>query len=445
MKLTKKLLALLLASTMVLSLVACSNSTSDSSSSDDSSSSSSSDDSSSTDGADTVSGMDLGGDTMTVWFPTFSSTDLSDQEFWAEKLAVMEEELNCTIELEIVAWDNYTEKHMTGIVSDTGPDVTYMYTEMLAEYIAMDSLVTIDSYFTEEEIENYNYWENGQVNGEQYTLPIIVGNPRILFVNMDLLSEAGYDTVPETWDDLIEYSLAVNENTDAQGLSLVYGGEFGTLNNSFWPFFWSAGGEIFDNDGNLTIDSDAGYDTAEFIYSLIELGVLSDDVVGDDGDLSGEAFIDGETAMYLTGSSFASQIADVDFEWSYTAYLNAEEGTEGYTWVACDSLVLTSACEYPEAGAYIMKYMTSAEVMESFYTDLGVSYPPLTADAEYLDNPVFEDMYLESASQMIGLPAVASSTTAYATLLSNLQLMIMGEITPTEAIDDTVEYWDSLS
>ena len=97
---------------------------------------------------------------LTFWFPPFAGADgeMSDQAFWEEIFAPFEEENNCEITDGITPWEGYEEKYLSGVVSPDGPDVGYMYTEMMYEYIAeMNALVDIDEYFSEEEKENYLY------------------------------------------------------------------------------------------------------------------------------------------------------------------------------------------------------------------------------------------------------------------------------------------------
>ena len=77
---------------------------------------------------------------LNFWFPTYASSDgeYTDEEFWEETLAPFEEENNCTVNVEIVPWDSYEEKYLTGVNSNDGPDVGYLYMEMFYDYIDME-------------------------------------------------------------------------------------------------------------------------------------------------------------------------------------------------------------------------------------------------------------------------------------------------------------------
>ena len=153
-----------------------------------------------------------GKDKLTFWFPTFASADgeVTDEEFWNEKMDAFEEENNCEVNVEIIPWDNYEEKYLTGVNSNDGPDVGYLYMEMFYDYIDMGALADIDEYFTDDEKANYLYYDLGNIQGGQYALPVVVGNPRLLAANMDILKEAGVDAVP---CDLGKYPLWSTERS----------------------------------------------------------------------------------------------------------------------------------------------------------------------------------------------------------------------------------------
>ena len=85
-----------------------------------------------------------------------------------------EEENNCEVNVEIIPWDNYEEKYLTGVNSNDGPDVGYLYMEMFYDYIDMGALADIDEYFTDDEKANYLYYDLGNIQGGQYALPVVV-------------------------------------------------------------------------------------------------------------------------------------------------------------------------------------------------------------------------------------------------------------------------------
>ncbi len=377
---------------------------------------------------------------LNFWFPTYASSDgdLTDEEFWAEVLASFEEENNCTVNVEIVPWDSYEEKYLTGINSNDGPDVGYLYMEMFYDYIDMGAIVDIDEYFTDEEKENYLYWDLGNIQDGQYALPVVVGNPRLLLANMDILNEAGITEIPSNWDELVEACQAIQEsNPDIAPIMQDWGNpHYGSLNEIFWPYFWGAGGDIVDDDGNLTIDTDAGLEATEFLYSLMEDGYLPSSATSNDDTV--EPFKNGETAMIIIASSNAAKITDIN--WDFTV-LSGPADTR--TFVAADSLVLFDSCENKELAAELMKYVTSAEVMSQFHEKLS-SQPPITADEEYAGDERFAALFTdeEYTDTFQTLPVFKGASSLYDTLFKNLQSMMLGEMTPAEVLSTTTEYYN---
>ena len=50
---------------------------------------------------------------------------------------------------------------------------------------------------------------------------------------------------------------------------------YGSLNSIYWPIFWGAGGEIVDEEGNLTIDTEAGLEATKYIYKPERRGAFA--------------------------------------------------------------------------------------------------------------------------------------------------------------------------
>lgn len=382
---------------------------------------------------------DSGKEKITFWFPTFAASDgeVTDEEFWDEAMDAFEEENNCEVKVEIIPWDNYEEKYLTGVNSNDGPDVGYLYMEMFYDYIDMGAIVDIDEYFTDEEKENYIYYDLGNIMNAQYALPVVVGNPRMLVANMDILNQAGVDSVPSTWDELKAACQAVKENVpDVAPIMEDWGNpHFGSLNEIYWPIFWSAGGEIVDADGNLTINSEQGLEATEFIYSLKEEGLLPDTCTSCDDTL--EPFKNGEAAMVFCASSNALQATEIN--WDFQPVVQGPEGAK--TMVAADCLVMFNKCENKELAAKLMKYVTGAEVMGDFHTRVS-EQPPITKDDEYVGDERYATLFTDYAENFQSLPVFKGASSMYDTLYKNLQSMMLGEMTPEEALQTTTDYYN---
>jgi len=381
-----------------------------------------------------------GKEKITFWFPTFSAVDaeIGDQEFWEGQMEAFEKENNCEVSVEIIPWDNYEEKYLTGTTSDDGPDVGYMYMEMFYDYIEQGTLTDIDEYFTDEEKENYLYYDLGNILEGQYALPVVVGNPRILVANMDILKEAGVEKVPSNWDELVEACKTVQaSNPDVVPLAQDWGNpHFGSLNEIYWPYFWGAGASIVDEDGNLTIDSPEGLEATEFLYNLKKDGILVDSVTSCDDVLA--LFRNGEAAMAVVAAGNALTVDTVN--WDFQPLIEGPKDKK--TMVAADSLVMFEKCENKELAAKLMKYVTSGEVMAEFHEKVS-EQPPIAKDETYAGDERFEKLYSDYGDNFTALPVFKGSAAMYDSLYKNLQSMMLGDLTPEEVLKQTTEYYNT--
>ncbi|NBK21208.1 MAG: sugar ABC transporter substrate-binding protein [Spirochaetia bacterium] len=383
---------------------------------------------------------------LLLWLPPFGSADSLDQAFWAGTLQPWAEKNNVNLEIEITPWGGYEEKYLTGFASGEGPDVGYMYLEMFNDFIEMETLAEIDSYFTDKEKQNYIYWDQGKVKGKQYVLPFIVGNPRIPFMNMDILAKAGVMEVPVTWDELITATVKIKNKVPGV---IPFAQEWadpaiGALNNVYYPYLWQSGGEIYNSDSTAValLDNGAGVEAAQFLYDLkFKHGVISDECMAMAGTQVRDAFIEGRVAIASMDARSAGVIEKAGLK-NWTFIPSFQNKTKAI-WVASDSLIMNSACENKELAASLMKQITSASAMASFHKEIS-SFPPITYDEPYNDNPIFKDMFDNDSKYFHTLPVAEGAFMVMDTLYKNLQLMMLGDLSPEKAIENTVKYSKSV-
>lgn len=383
---------------------------------------------------------------LLLWLPPYATGgEALDQEWWTETLAPWAEENNVNLTIEITPWGNYEEKYLTAFSSGQGPDVGYMYLEMYNDFIDMGALEPLDAYFTEEDTADYIYYDLGYVKGGQYALPFIVGNARILYFNMDILEQAGVTELPKTWQDLVDVCTQV-KNANIEGV-MPFAQEWadpaiGALNNIYYPYLWQAGGDIFNENGEVALlENDAAVKAAQFVYDLrYTSGVLPEESMAMTGNDVRDQFAAGNIAVASMSANVASLFDDAGINWDFVPSL--QDKTQA-TWIAADSLIMNAASEHKELAAALMKHITSPEIMEKFHSELS-PFPPINKSEEFLDNERFKDMYADE-TYLRTLPVAPNSFKVMDSLYKNLQLMMLGDLTPEQAIQQTVDYANSMS
>lgn len=377
---------------------------------------------------------------LKVWVPPYAGGDAeyTDQAFWDDQFDAFEEENNCTVEVSIFPWSGYMEKITTGIDSGDGPDVVYIDT--LYDLAAGGKLLDLDSYFTQEEKDNYYYYDMGYVAGGQYCLPIVVGDASVLFCNMDILKEAGFNTPPQTWDELIEYAKKIKEvDPDIYSFLQPWGNSSGksAMMTSFLPYFWEAGGDFLNADGKPNLDSDAGLTTLNFLKSLQDEGIFDETVVsvGDAPD----QFRTGNAAMVMMGTGMSTSFDEAGINWDFS--MLEGPGGKGF-WISGDSLAVTSNSENKDLAVKALKYMTSAAVMDDFHEKM-YSATPITKDSAYTEDARFESLYENETQYFHIWPAFENADSFYDILFKNIQSMYMGDLDVQQVIDNTMEEYNT--
>ena len=391
----------------------------------------------------TSGGSNVSGDPveLSVWVPVYQFGDgISDEDFWNEKFDAFEAEHNCVVNVEIQTWSDYATNIYTGLLSDEGPDVVYV-TETY-DLIDAGLLAPLDEYLTEEDFEKYVYLDQGAYNseGQLCTFPMMAGNPCVIFYNMDMLEAAGITELPSTWDEFMDVCLTLKEaNPDVWPFISSWGATNGVsaMLAGFWPFFFQAGGTVLDEEGNLNLDSEETLEALTYINSFKENGIFDDSIVSMD-DPNGK-FVNGEAAIIINGTGNASTFTEEGINWQCQLGLEGPGGLA--TNMSVDSLAISSYCENKELAAELIKYMTSAEVMDDYHEQI-YGMPSLTTDATYTEPEQFQSMYEEYSDVMYAVPSYEGSATFADVFQQNVQGMLMGQLTPQEVIDESMTYYN---
>lgn len=379
------------------------------------------------------------GGEIKVWIPPYAKSDaeLTDQMFWDAQFDAFEEETGCTVLVEIMPWEGYKQKISTGLISNDGPDIVYIDTPY--DLVESGAFEPLDAYFTEEEVDNFLYWNLGQIKGSQYVAPMLVGNASVLYCNMDILNSAGYDRPPETWDELIEYSLKIKEVApDVQPFLQNWGSKTkGALVVSWLPYYWQTGASFLNAEGMPDIDNEGGLQTVEFLKKLQDVGIFDETITAAENPR--DAFREGKIAMYVGDTGSAKKTTELGINWEVNPALEGPNGDRA-TWIAADSLAIASNSKNKELAVAALKYMLSAKVMDAFHEQM-YAMCPITKDAKFYDDERFQTMYLEQPELFHNWPAFENSDAFWDYLQKNMQSMYMGELTPQEVLTDTMQQY----
>ncbi len=192
--------------------------------------------------------------------------------------------------------------------------------------------------------------------GDTFALPF-AGNVQLLFYNKSVLESANAQ-VPETWEDVLAIAEAVHGKDDKVGY-VIRGQQGNPIVTDYLPLLWAYGGDVFDEDWNVTVDSDAAKESLAMYMELLDNGVNyeKNDIVA--------AVSDGKAAMslgwpswYISSEGATSEYAEIPNK--------ASESSESYPTGMIGNWMMgvTKNSQNPELAMKFLQYVTSAEAQK---------------------------------------------------------------------------------
>jgi arabinosaccharide transport system substrate-binding protein len=140
------------------------------------------------------------------------------------------------------------------------------------------------------------YTYNGKTYGIEHAL-----TPVVLYYRADIWEAAGHDPQTfETWDDFVAAAIDVTEQNPGTVALPVYRALHELL-------LRQRGGDLFDEDGNITLDSELSIDTMNWLLEQIDAGIARQQP---SGDVNWAAFKDGTQIAHIGADWYAGFFKD---------------------------------------------------------------------------------------------------------------------------------------
>nr|WP_228454132.1 extracellular solute-binding protein [Streptomyces alkaliphilus] len=223
-------------------------------------------------GDDSGSGSGDGGDgQVTIRFSWWG--DDSRHRITEEAIALFEEKNpDIKVQGEYSAWDSYYDQLTTQVASNDAPDVFAIEIRRLGEFARRGSLADLGGLVDTSDL-NEQLLPSGNVDDVQYAIPT-GANTFAVMLNRAVLQDAGLE-VPDdtswTWEEYLELSAQVTENTD----SGVYGTQI-NFNDAYLRVFANQRGEDFYTDDAMGISEETLADWFRSHLDLMEAEAAPD-------------------------------------------------------------------------------------------------------------------------------------------------------------------------
>ncbi len=342
-----------------------------------------------------------------------------------------------------------TEELRTGFqtvaaFTNTAPELVYGPSDNLGAFEVMklsdksgsSIIAPLEDLFSAEFLDKFMDQAKFLYQGHIYMLADRLGNHLALCCNMRLFREMGLERPPETLSELIEYGKKLTRDLDGDG-TIDQWGLVWNYNEPFWyvPFFGGYGGEVFNENNEPQLDSQAAVDAFQLIVDMRnKYKIIPEEC---DYNIADNKFKQGRAAMLINGDwSWNDYIKSdkVDFQLA-TLPLIEKTGEYCKPMISATGYSISSRAkgEKLEAAKKLLIFLTSETAQKRFAVE-HKSFPSLKT---LQVDPLFtEDKVLQvSAKQIevgVPMPVIPEMRAAWDAMRPALQNVVAGAMTPEE-------------
>jgi len=368
---------------------------------------------------------------VTMWIYPVIFDEGKHRAFWDETVnAFKAKHPEVDVKIEIFPWANRDQALGTAIAGNKGPDVVYLIPDQLPKYAR--SIEPVDKYLDGGAKSDYreNVVKSVTIDGKMMGAPILTSAVTVI-CNKKVFAAVGRQTYPANWADMLAMAPAFK----AKGYDMTtYAGDIkNTLNQTFYPLLWQAGGDVFSPDGkSVAFNSDAGRKALTFVKQLVDGGYV-------DKTLLTTLPPTEQTRIAQNKVACLWHVAPQEVEefWGKENIKVLPPFTEaeqiGYGTVG--SLSMLKGAEDKEAAGEWIEFATSAEIAKKYDVASGFFSAKKSAGTLYADDPVLGEQEKYVGMTTVG-PLHEKARDIMGVLAPEIQAALLGKKSVDQALAD---------
>lgn len=391
-----------------------------------------------------------GGDTMQVW----ALEDALVNEIVERGIEAHNDAQDVPAELVTFVNDAYKQRLQVALGSPNAPDVFFNWGGgNLAQYVRQDQVLDLSQVLEDNPEFRDSFLPSvldvAAVDGSYYGIPLLGVQPVVMYYNKPVLAEAGLEP-PETLDDLYEAIDVLQEDgvtpvvlPGAQGWTLLMWFSY-LVDRVGGPDVFQA---IVDGEEGAWEDP-AVLEALELCQDLVDRGAFGNNFTSVDYDNGSASALlaNGDSAMFLMGSwEISRQLEDSpqfveNDELGFTSFPVVEGGAgepDAIVGNPSNYFSVNSDSQHTEAAVDFLIETLASDEYVSGLIDVG-QVPPIEGiedqlqDSDHAEFAVFTHGLVSEAPTFTQSWDQALDPAAAEAMLTNLQLIFIGDLTPEE-------------
>ncbi|SEF86951.1 arabinogalactan oligomer / maltooligosaccharide transport system substrate-binding protein [Caloramator fervidus] len=366
--------------------------------------------------------------TINIWEQMEENVDKTFDE-----LVKKFEEQNPNIKIKRVHYktEDLRNQFQTAVLSGQGPELIFGPNDNIGPMSLGNLIFPLDDLLGSEYFQKYDsqVLDTVKLDGKIWAVPLVNGNNISMLYNKKLVSRA-----PEKFSEIIELAKKYN---DGKTFALVY-----FLNEPYWfvPFLGGFGGKVFDDKGNITLNTPEMIKALKFVQDLkFKYKAVPKDA---DYNVADTLFKEGKAAVLLNGAwSFTSytQVNGLDFDVALFPkidetgnYCLPYYGSKGFS---------VSANVKDEVVKDAIKRFFDYIAQKDVQVKLSKAFAQMPATKEALEDPEikadkFIKMSMEQMRHGVAMPIRAEMRAVWDAIRPELENVMAGKKTPEVAAKD---------
>jgi multiple sugar transport system substrate-binding protein len=367
----------------------------------------------------------------TVTFWTYPIGGSGEDGYWDPIVKQFNEKYpKVKIDVVVQPFTKREETLVTAIAGRQGPDVVYFNPDFIPKF-ATEGVLEPVADVIEDDKDDFSpaSLESMTWDGKLYGVPLLV-QVNLGVCNKEVLAASGVTKCPESWTELEQMAPKVKA---AGYVPTDYvGAQSTTLNHTFYPYLWQAGGEVLTEDGTkAAFNSPEGLKALEFVKKLVTNGWTSPQSLTTAEPLEQlpmgkgrQAFMNG--AANLPALRKVVPAEKLESAAPLTDKVRVAAGSVGGLSVLADSDAKAAAKAW-------IDFLTSPEQMRAFNKNNGYYAPRKSITGLYADDPgmALGEKYIDAVRTGVIHPKARELMDL---IKPHIQAALLGKVEPKDAL-----------
>lgn len=389
--------------------------------------------------------------TVTLEFAQWWAPELPDGSFEALMTEFTAQNPNIKVNLLSGPYSSTKQQLVSGAASKTLPDVVGLDGAWVSDFAKQGAIADLTELMTEANYDSSQLASQIQIEGKTYMIPV-VNFVYPLFVNNDLLRQAGVATTPTTRTEFLDAAKKISAlGNGVKGWALPLDTSVPNgIQNDVMSWLWASGGSMLTEDGQPALTTDGVKSAVEYVKTLYDADAIAPGSLTMKEQDKVEKFTSGQVGMMIDSLAHITLIKENNPDLDFTvAAIPADDSYTGERGIPYASwgIGVADSSEHKAEAFKLVQFLMSKETNATLST-LANGFPgnktaePDFSNSDALFKTAFE-IYQAGypANEFVGLP---KSEDLMRSFDEQLQLTLTGKQSVDEALANAQKSWESV-